>query len=91
MGKNRTIGETYTKQIEIESNCPVNFEYKIEITEPHPDIVVSPMTGDIWGLESSFIDIAYTPKSFTTAQAEIKFKTTEFGSEYKIIRIVGSS
>ena len=61
MGKHKKVGQTYTKQIEIESNCPVNFEYKIEITEPHPDIIVSPLNGDIWGLESTFIDVTYTP------------------------------
>jgi hypothetical protein len=26
--------------VSIESNCPVNFEYDIEILKPHPDITV---------------------------------------------------
>lgn len=61
MGKHRKVGQTYTKHIEIESNCPVNFEYKIEIVEPHPDIMVSPLAGDIWGLETTLIEVVYSP------------------------------
>lgn len=91
MGKHKRVGQTYTKQIEIESNCPVNFEYKIDVEEPHPDILVSPMIGDIWGLETTLIDVTYSPQSFTTAEAVIRIKTTEFDSEYRYVRIVGNA
>ena len=37
------------------------------------------------------IFIHYTPNSYTTAEAEISFRTTEFGSEDKLIRIFGSA
>jgi len=31
MGVGCIIGKTYNKQLQIESNCPVSFEYTIEV------------------------------------------------------------
>ena len=91
MGKGLQIGKSYQKKLQIESNCPVNFEYMIQVTKPHPDIHVSPLIGDVLGLQTTSIDFTYTPNSFSTAEAEIEIKTTEFDSEPKMIRITGSA
>lgn len=40
MGRMCLVGNMYTKTVEIESNCPVNFEYEIKDLKPHPDIRV---------------------------------------------------
>jgi len=37
------------------------------------------------------IEIVYAPTTFTTAEAEISFKTSEFFSESKIVRIIGNA
>ena len=50
MGKGCRLGHSYQKQLQIESNCPVNFEYTIEVTKPHPEIHISPLSGDIIGM-----------------------------------------
>ena len=86
----------------IESNCPVNFEYDIEIIKPHPDIQISnlflsinlniaPMRADVIGMQDTAIEVYYNPHSCTTAEAEISFRTTEFDSQPKLCRIVGSA
>jgi hypothetical protein len=49
MGQALRLGQTYSKSISLDSNCPVNFEYEIKEIKPHPDIRVSPMEGDIIG------------------------------------------
>jgi hypothetical protein len=52
--------------VTIESNCPVNFEYEIEILKNHPDINIGkflkcfnmrlgPNRGDIFGLQTTEI------------------------------------
>ena len=69
----------------------MNFDYTIEVTKPHPDITISPLVGDILGLQTTSIDFIFTPKSYSTAEAEIMIKTSEFDSQPKTIRIMGSA
>ena len=52
---------------------------------------MSPLAGDILGLQTTSIDFAYNPKSFSTAECEIEIRTTQFDSQPKLIRVVGSS
>jgi hypothetical protein len=49
MGRGCKVGQTYTKVVKIDSNCPINFEYEIKEVKPHPDIRVTPTSGDIIG------------------------------------------
>ena len=91
MGTGCIVGNQYTKQLQIESNCPVSFEYTIDIVQPHPEIHISPLQGDITGLQTTPIDFHYTPKTFTTAESLIKIRTSEFDSEDKFIRIIGNA
>lgn len=42
-------------------------------------------------METTEIFFSYTPVSFSTAEVEIQIKTTEFDSQPKIVRIVGTS
>jgi hypothetical protein len=71
MGKSCVSGRSYNKQLQIESNCPVNFEYTIDVVQPHPEIIISPLQGDILGMQLTTIDFQYNPKSLTTAEALI--------------------
>jgi len=53
MGKGCKVGQTYIKVVNIDSNCPINFEYEIKEVKPHPDIRVTPVSGDIIGNEQT--------------------------------------
>ena len=90
LGK-RAVGDVATKTISIDCNVPVNFEYEITMLQPHADIRVEPMFGDIAGMGKTDVYITYAPTNFTTAQAEIQFRTTEFESEPIFCRITGSA
>ena len=63
----------------------------IEVVKPHPEIHVSPLMGDILGLQTTSIDFTYNPRTHSTAECEIEIKTTEFDSQPKTIRIVGNA
>ena len=56
----------------------MSFEYEIKEIKPHPDIKVSPAVGDIIGNSSTQITFAFTPHSFSTAEAEFEIRTSEF-------------
>ena len=55
MGRACKVGQTYAKIVSIDSNCPINFEYQIKEVKPHPDIRVTPASGDINGNSSTQI------------------------------------
>ena len=59
--------------------------------KPHPEIHVSPLCGDILGLQTASIDFTYNPRTNSTAECEIEVKTSEFDSQPKRIRIVGNA
>ncbi len=91
MGKHLTVGNTYTEYISVESNTPVNFFYNIEVLKAHPDISIEPMSGDIQGNQETLIEIQYRPSTYTTAECEIQFRTSEFDMTPKLCRIVGNA
>jgi hypothetical protein len=91
MGNGCRVGQNYTKTVDIESNCPVSFEYEIKDFKPHPDIKVSPMVGDIIGNTSTTLTFTYTPTTFTTADCEFEIRTSEFDFTPQVIRVLGSA
>lgn len=91
LGRNCKLGSYQSKELQIESNCPLSFEFQIEVTKPHPEIKISPHSGDIIGEQMTSIKFEYVPKTLTTAECEIKVRTSEFDSQPKTVRIVGSS
>ena len=42
-------------------------------------------------MRTTHIDFCYLPLSYSTAEAEISIRTTEFDSQPKLLRIVGSA
>jgi len=91
MGRSLKVGSAYQKHVNIESNCPVNFEFEIKEVKGHPDIRVAPMSGDIVGNSNTEITFSYNPTTFTTAEAEFEVRTSEFDFNPQIVRIVGSA
>ena len=61
------------------------------MVKPHPEIHISPLCGDIIGLQTTCIDFTYNPRTNSTAECEIEVKTSEFDSQPKRIRIVGNA
>ena len=49
------------------------------------------MTGDIEGNRNTNLEFAYLPLSFSTAEAEVQIRFSEFDSQPKVMRIVGSA
>lgn len=49
------------------------------------------MSGDIIGNATTNINFTYNPRTYSTAECEIQVRTSEFDSQPRTIRIVGSS
>lgn len=61
------IGEIFKRKLVIESNSPVTFEYQIDWVKEHPDISLTPMSGDIVGGQNVRLELTYRPCDSTTA------------------------
>ena len=60
----------------------MTFEYEIREVHPHPDIrLITPASGDIFGMSHTSVAFQYTPQTFTTADAVFELRTSEF--DYK--------
>ena len=87
-----SIGSTLQKDLFMESNCPVAFDYEIKEVESHPDIrVITPMAGELFGMGRTPFSFIYTPQTFTTAEAVFEIRTSEFDFEPQAITIVGNA
>ena len=90
--KDCVVSESVSKKtVNIECDCPVTFEYIIEWEEQHPDIHITPMSGEIKALSKTPIELLYRPSTNTTASATFKLTTTEFNSKPEVVRVVGSA
>ena len=93
------VGETAKREIKIESNSPVSFEFTIQIEKPHPFICIEPTSGIIEGMKGATISVEYMPGQLPQTgenlglshdhQALFKFITTEFGSDPEEVHILG--
>ena len=77
-GRGCKVGDTYSRNVAIESNCPVTFEYDIKEVKGHNDIRVTPMSGDIIGNQRTVLNFTYSPSTFTTAEAVFELRTSQF-------------
>ena len=91
MGTGCKVGLSYTKTVDVKSNCPVTFEYEIRDLTPHPDIKVNPANGDLYGNSNTQITFIYNPTTFTTADAEFEIRTSEFDFKPQVVRVLGSA
>eukprot|EP00347_Sterkiella_histriomuscorum_P018462 403345428 len=91
MGSFLKVDNTYKQTIAIESNCPISFKYDIEVLQDNTDVYIRPLSGNIPGLETTYIDIVYTPTTFTRAECLVKFTTNEFNNHPIICKIKGDA
>ena len=85
------VGGQILRNIELECTVPVGFEYEIKVIDPHPDISVGPVTGEIPPKGIQVIEILYTPHSAATASCEIQFMLSEFDYQPIRSRIIASA
>jgi hypothetical protein len=84
-----TIGDKIIKKVELHCTVPVLFDFEMEYTTAHSDIMISPMSGEICDGKVE-IEIEFNPSTATTASAEIKLIISEFEFEPQIMKVIAS-
>eukprot|EP00928_Gymnodinium_smaydae_P037555 TRINITY_DN2604_c0_g4_i1.p1 TRINITY_DN2604_c0_g4~~TRINITY_DN2604_c0_g4_i1.p1 ORF type:complete len:917 (+),score=244.77 TRINITY_DN2604_c0_g4_i1:165-2915(+) len=84
------LGTSRTKVIPLSCTIPVQFEFEIEIVEPHPDFGVTPLSGVIPADGTQNVVITYLPTSFATASIKLRFDVSQFDFEPVTVTICGN-
>jgi len=85
----KSLGQTFTRKINIHSKCPINFQFQILILQSHPSFSVTPSSGEILGNSSSQILITYHPTEYMTSYMKLQLTTSQFASLPLICDVTG--
>jgi hypothetical protein len=80
-----------TRIIDVECKVPIQFEYEIIITKPHPDFNVTPLRGLIPANGKSQVVVTYSPVKLGTASMEMKIDVSQFNFEPIVCQVSGNA
>ena len=83
--------DTTTKIIDIECKVPIQFEYEIIVTKPHPDFRVTPLTGLIPANGKAQVSVTYSPVKLGTASMEMQIDVSQFNFEPIVCTVSGNA
>ncbi|KAG7399957.1 Cilia- and flagella-associated protein 221 [Phytophthora boehmeriae] len=84
-------GSCARRQVAITCSVPVEFEYELQITKPHPAFTVFPLSGSIPPRGEARIELEYRPTLYATANAEMELHVSQLGFVPRICMLAGSS
>ncbi|KAF1791028.1 hypothetical protein GQ600_17368 [Phytophthora cactorum] len=84
-------GTCARKFVDITCSVPVEFEYEIHVTKPHPAFTVFPLTGTIPPRGEARIELEFRPLQYATASSEFELHVSQLGFVPRVCTLVGSS
>lgn len=73
------LAETATRVVELTCKVPIQFEYELTVTAPHPDFKIGPLKGIVPPNGSTPITIEFHPLKLVSAHMEIEVNVSQFG------------
>lgn len=84
-------GTCARKYVNITCSVPVEFEYELRVTRPHPAFTVFPLTGTIPPRGEARIELEFRPLLYATASAELELHVSQLGFVPRVCTLAGSS
>lgn len=84
-------GTCARRQVSITCSVPVEFEYELRITKPHPAFTIFPLTGSVPPRGEARIELEFRPTLFATASAEVELHISQLGFTPQVCMLAGSS
>ncbi|KAG6610918.1 Primary ciliary dyskinesia protein 1 [Phytophthora cinnamomi] len=84
-------GTCARKCVDITCSVPVEFEYELRVTKPHPAFTVFPLTGTIPPRGEARIELEFRPLLYATASAELELHVSQLGFAPRLCTLAGSS
>ncbi|KAM4697409.1 cilia- and flagella-associated protein 221 [Rhinophrynus dorsalis] len=75
------LGQSKSHVIPLSCSCPIDFEFCIVCTEPHPAFQVSPLSGIIPGHGQREVTVTYEPHDYGTAHMRMELLISQFNAE----------
>lgn len=85
------LGQVARRELALSCSVPVEFEFALELTRPHPSFTVFPLSGVIPANGSTAIEIEFRPTVFATARAELELAVSQLGFAPMTCTLSGSS
>ncbi|POM76456.1 Hypothetical protein PHPALM_6301 [Phytophthora palmivora] len=79
------------KCVDITCSVPVEFEYELRVTKPHPAFTVFPLSGTIPPRGVARIELEFRPLLYATASAELELHVSQLGFVPRVCTLAGSS
>lgn len=84
------IATPVTKSIPLKCDVPIDFEFNVKVTDPSPEIKISPSKGTLPANGSTEINVTFTPLAFSTASSTFEVTLNQFGATPMKCNVLGS-
>ncbi|XP_019851244.1 PREDICTED: cilia- and flagella-associated protein 221-like [Amphimedon queenslandica] len=85
------VGQTRTHDFILDNLIPVDFQYSLTVTQPHPALSVSPMSGIVSGNNKEKFAISFSPMEYSTATMKFKLDIVQFNFQPLLCTVTGNA